>query len=136
MNIENHKRAIVCFEAQLADRGETHSFCTNMNIEDHKRAIVCFEAQLADRGETHSRHAKNIAAHKKALAEGDAAKSGGHLKNQALTKNKFDKRALNAVQTPLEDMSRAEFLALLQASQDQSATSVRVNDESSSSDSD
>ena len=121
--------------------------CTNMSIEDHKRAIVCFEAQLADRGETHSRHAKNIAAHKKALAEGkvlryyprpegDAAKSGGPLKNQALTKNKFDKRALNAVQTPLEDMSRAELLALLQASQDQSATSVRVNDESSSSDSD
>ena len=96
-----------------------------MNIEDHKRAIVCFEAQLADRGETHSCHAKNIAAHKKALAEG-----------KVLTKNKFDKRALNAVQTPLEDMSRAELLALLQASQDQSATSVRVNDESSSSDSD
>ena len=44
--------------------------CTNMSIEDHRRAIVCFEAQLADRGETHSRHAKNIAAHKKALAEG------------------------------------------------------------------
>jgi len=121
--------------------------CTNMNIEDHKRAIVCFEAQLSDRGETHSRHAKNIAAHKKALAEGkvlryyprpegDAAKSGGPLKNQALTKNKFDKRALNAVETPFEDMSRAELLALVQASQDQSATSVRVNDESSSSDSD
>ena len=118
-----------------------------MNIEDHKRAIVCFEAQLRDRGETHSRHAKHIAAHKKALAEGkvlryyprpedQAAKSGGPLKNQALTKNKFDKRALNAVETPFEDMSRAELLALVQASQDQAATSVRVNDESSSSDSD
>ena len=118
-----------------------------MNIEDHKRAIVCFEAQHADRGETHSRHAKNIAAHKRALVEGkvmryyprpegDAARPGGNLKNQALTKNKFDKQALNAVQTPLEDMSRAELLALVQASQDQSATSVRVNDESSSSDSD
>ena len=76
--------------------------CTNMDIEDHKRAIVCFEAQLADRGGTHSRHAKNIAAHKKALIEGkvmryyprpegDGAKPGGNLENQALTKNKFDK---------------------------------------------
>ena len=65
-----------------------------------------------------------------------AAKPGGPLKNQALTKNKFDQWALNAVDAKPEDMSRSELLAIVQASQTPSVMPVRVSDDASSSDSD